>query len=528
MPDVARCELSGAGLRVAAADAPARFIIACRDAFGNEPGPSPDLSFGLALLPANTAAANRESAKTVGSTSFRGVWEGASYSIAYEPHEAGDWELHVWCDGDGKRTVLPGSPFSLSVNAGPPTAVGSRIVDSVDALTAGERIGLRLQLQDDYGNAAPLEAGEEGLNATLLTAAGELVPLIIKAVNMPAPAESRADTKNRNASSSMAAQQQRVAIYEIGSSTEMTLKGAHVVHVTLNGCSVQGSPLELMVVPAAPIASKSRLFLRGPSPVVDVPIDLVLQLVDKYGNDLEEPASGRLGGVRIDAKAFGSKASDVTVVDCEDGSFALTFTASVAGDYKVQVRLENVEMQVLSLKVENAEEAIAHAPSPAAASSVPASCTPPVAVEAGTGRAEPAAGKFKRTVLAVMGAAPVSSRHQRLSSMTPAPLSSMTPAPDGPTAMLEAAGVLADAPSPSPSAAKKAKKKKKRSSQTARPSTPSPRDRAEPKTPPRADAKAAAGNSKTSRVSSAKMASGRKTIIGKPSSARSATVEATA
>ena len=61
-------------------------------------------------------------------------------------------------------------------------------------------------------------------------------------------------------------------------------------------------------------------------------------------------------GVRVDAKAFGSKASDCSVVDGEDGTFTITFTASVAGDYKLSVRLENVEMQVLQLQVHASDD----------------------------------------------------------------------------------------------------------------------------------------------------------------------------
>jgi hypothetical protein len=73
---------------------------------------------------------------------------------------------------------------------------------------------------------------------------------------------------------------------------------------------------------------------------------VLLQLVDKFGNDVER------GEVRVDAKAFGPKASECVVEDKHDGTYTIVFTAGVPGDYRVQVRLENMEMSPLTVKVE--------------------------------------------------------------------------------------------------------------------------------------------------------------------------------
>ena len=78
---------------------------------------------------------------------------------------------------------------------------------------------------------------------------------------------------------------------------------------------------------------------------VDSPIDIVLRLLDKHGNQCER------GGVRVDAKVFGSKASEAKVVDHANGIITITFTASLPGDYKCQCRLENADMPVLLLHV---------------------------------------------------------------------------------------------------------------------------------------------------------------------------------
>ena len=74
---------------------------------------------------------------------------------------------------------------------------------------------------------------------------------------------------------------------------------------------------------------------------------VLLQLVDKFGNDVEK------GEVRVDAKAFGPKASECNVEDKQDGTYKIIFTAGVPGDYRVQVRLENMEMTPLTVKVES-------------------------------------------------------------------------------------------------------------------------------------------------------------------------------
>ena len=118
------------------------------------------------------------------------------------------------------------------------------------------------------------------------------------------------------------------------------------MHVRLSNEDVAGSPLFFDVIPAAPIGSRSKLTLIGSAtPIVNTPIELRLVLFDRYSNEL------RVGGVRVEAKIYGSKASECAVVDNDNGSFTLSFTAGVAGDYKAQVRVENNEMAPLTIKV---------------------------------------------------------------------------------------------------------------------------------------------------------------------------------
>ena len=62
-----------------------------------------------------------------------------------------------------------------------------------------------------------------------------------------------------------------------------------------------------------------------------MPTVVTLRLVDKYGNVVES------GGVRVDGKCFGSKASECQVVDCNDGTYTITFVASV----RLQINLNS-------------------------------------------------------------------------------------------------------------------------------------------------------------------------------------------
>ena len=59
----------------------------------------------------------------------------------------------------------------------------------------------------------------------------------------------------------------------------------------------------------------------------------------------------------MEGKVYGSKASECTVVDCEDGTYSLSFTASVAGDYKLQVRFENQEIAPITMHIKEQEAA---------------------------------------------------------------------------------------------------------------------------------------------------------------------------
>lgn len=213
--DVSRCECLAE--RSATAGAPEMIKLVCRDPFGNDAGTLLELRFGLVLLPvmsnesksrslsaakgvpANDGAVGEKKSwnsireeratlvKTMPSFAFEGSWEGATYSLAYVPQEAGDFELHVWVDkdGDGTRTFFPGCPFALHVAPGKASASASAVREagalSEGGLGAGERLSFKVQLHDVYGNCAPLTSPSDELHATLaLPPHGEIVSLSLK------------------------------------------------------------------------------------------------------------------------------------------------------------------------------------------------------------------------------------------------------------------------------------------------------------------------------------------------------------
>ena len=402
-PDIAKSELAPEvvedGRAIAVAGSAAKLEVRLRDAFGNATPPTATMGLGLVLvaMPSNdkskssekksadhgeeggkkpskmTAAERANLVRTMPSLPFEGTWDMSTFALSYTPKEAGDFELHVWCDpdGSGNRLFLPGCPHPLHVNAGPASASGSYIKDAASfaQVVAGERLVLRVQARDEYGNSSALTSPDEELSAHLVTPSSDEVPLNLKALTSSTSTESNkgsgqgggaqggggGDGGNNNNNNNNQREKKKdlarggtmffaLGSYEVVSPAELTAKGAHTAIIQLHGSPIIGSPLQFDVKPGPAVAARSTLSLSKEA-VAHTPIEVVLQLVDKYGNNVER------GEVRVDAKAFGPKASECQVVDCETGQYTLTFTASVPGDYKVQVRLENVDMTPLPVHV---------------------------------------------------------------------------------------------------------------------------------------------------------------------------------
>ena len=214
-PEVPKCEISGSGLKTALAGQAAVYI-ACKDRFANplssESLQGNALSFGLALL----QVGEKEGRHTVVSMPFEGQWvkveggqkdsdgnEAESFEISYTAKEAGDFELHVWCDpdGSGTRQWLTGSPFSVRVTGVMPSIAGSTVEQiGASAITAGDSVTLRPQLRDEFGNAS---AATEGTFLVEVVSPDDRKPLELKPLR-------------------------GLGLYEV--SFDVSLKGAYYVH----------------------------------------------------------------------------------------------------------------------------------------------------------------------------------------------------------------------------------------------------------------------------------------------------------
>ena len=289
--------------------------------------------------------------KTLDTMSFHGSWDGCRMKMSFVPKEAGDFELHVWCEPNalGVRQFLPGCPTMVHVKPGRASAIGSHVRSdgvSVALLTAGDKLALKVQICDEFNNFVSLASASD-MTSMLETPIGQLA--LIQKTSEKLEDHKEGDKKKH----SVAAGSSAVGLYEIVSPGELTVKGVHRVSIQLYGDSITGAPLTIMVAPGPPVYHKSYLEAKGSRQEIESPIDVILHLLDKYGNRCEQ------GGVRVDAKAYGSKASEAKVVDNANGTFSISFIAAVPGDYKVQCRLENADLQVLQLHVlEKGEKAV--------------------------------------------------------------------------------------------------------------------------------------------------------------------------
>ena len=112
------------------------------------------------------------------------------------------------------------------------------------------------------------------------------------------------------------------------------------MHFTLNGKHLNSSPLRFRVKPSGPSGKLSTLHPPVDTPpVTNVLYELTLIAEDKYANKLDR------GGANVQARALGPSASQAQTVDHQDGTYGVRFTAGAVGEYRVEVRLDNVKIK---------------------------------------------------------------------------------------------------------------------------------------------------------------------------------------
>ena len=110
---------------------------------------------------------------------------------------------------------------------------------------------------------------------------------------------------------------------------------------------ILGSPFPFLVVPAA-VAAETILIsglLFGMSPIVGTPFTLFAQEYDRFGNKVEEQDFGVLSGQLLRAV---TSVRSVTVAGSTsnngNGSYSVAFMATLAGQYSVSLRYQNLEV----------------------------------------------------------------------------------------------------------------------------------------------------------------------------------------
>ena len=375
-PKASKCQISGGGLSYAVAGEKVQVTVRCKDRFSNLTSQGASMSFGLAIAraehapkegkkgkggnkngesegkakgkPGKDSESATKGASKLPSQDFEGKWSAeGEYEIKYIARLAGDCDLHMWCDVEGKgvRQKLPGSPFRLKVDAAKASARGSCAMGgeqlAADGLTAGEHLDLGIHFRDEFGNAcAPPRYvyqrtrrpshEEEGSPTNFGTRRGSFVSEGFLAMLITPKDEKIINDKMRKGDS----------LGMLNLNYELAAAGAYEAHFTVNGHHITGSPVCFRVKPSVPSGRLSTLHPPvGIPPVIGILYELRLVAEDKYTNKLDR------GGASVQARALGPSASPATTVDYEDGTYGIRFTAAAVGEYRVEVRLDNVKIR---------------------------------------------------------------------------------------------------------------------------------------------------------------------------------------
>ena len=399
-PEVASCEVSGAGLSRAIAGKSAVVRVRLRDRYGNKALPSEDMSFGMAMLPAEAAKDSVSSKKKApripgeaasaagdadeerrnakrdrfasvsASMPYDGCWVGDEYEMKYVAEVAGQFELNVWCTLGGAQEKLPGAPFSLHVSEGQPEAGSSTVEGDEVALAgtcaAGERFALSIQLRDHYGNAAGVESDgalvallespvEDGAGGAAPPAAGVGSPggggggIGIGSSpgggggggGSPGGVGGGGSGNTPQAQQTPPTQQTQLALRAKGGLGEFDAQyDPHLRGRHVVHVRLHGADLRgsPIIVDCVPSAPVASKSRLHPPLEPTVTHAPCMMLIEML--DRFGNHVGR-GGSRVDARAMGPSAGPCTVEDRKDGTYVLEFTAMAVGDYKVSVRLDN-------------------------------------------------------------------------------------------------------------------------------------------------------------------------------------------
>ena len=123
---------------------------------------------------------------------------------------------------------------------------------------------------------------------------------------------------------------------------QLTLTGDYEAHVTWSGAPIKGSPCRFKVHSAAASSKHSYVTSPGTPAVANLPCELTLHTIDKFGNRLTN------GGARVDIRAIGASAQ-CSVIDHKNGTYNLHFTVNSAGSYQIDVRIDGSRVKAATV-----------------------------------------------------------------------------------------------------------------------------------------------------------------------------------
>lgn len=367
-PLLQKSSLDGPGLKVAVAGERAPFSIRFVDQFGNLANPAGTaFKMGMAVT-----SELRKKVQDVKEAAFEGVWSAeGTYQIHYIAQVAGNLELHVWCDlngNKGERMAFPGSPFSVSVSAGTPSASASR----VDGWTLEKRAST-----DKNNNLNKKKSSGEDDAGKII--AGDTVgvrPLIVDSFQNPA-SKINVDTLTAkvvrpNGSEVVLAVQQEVRQMK-GSGSEMvygvryetSLSGKHAMHVMLGGVSISGSPVAFEVYASAVDPTLCKLLPPENGSFdslvadYDKPNEIILRTYDRFGNPCTTGGLNPTGKLMllknpVDNTILMPNNHFVNALDRKDGTYAINvgmaFTSTVRLQVNLDKNVQNGDLPPLVLK----------------------------------------------------------------------------------------------------------------------------------------------------------------------------------
>ena len=381
VPEVQRTLLDGQGTRMAVAGDPALVEIKMVDEFGNPAAPGPAWTVGVAIVDGKTKMKLNELPLH---HKYTGVWRDESkgeYELSYIAEHAGHAELHLWWQRSdlpppsaaaplpvGARESFPGSPFSINVHAGEPTAsktyldqwqighdskkTGGGKGDAKKAaekkqredndgkltMVAGDTMSVRMFGVDQYDNPAMMQEGS--LTARVMTPSGQSVSL---------------DVVEPSSIKRGSAQQQRPGsgngkpVLEVR--YEAIVAGEHELQVFLDDAPIKGSPVGFLVLPAPPTPQQCELMppenadsLRGGD--LDQPSTAYIRTRDKFGNACISGGlriAGRLNLVKqsnTDNTILMPNNHQVIIEDLDDGTYKVNVGCLLSCTVKLIVNVD--------------------------------------------------------------------------------------------------------------------------------------------------------------------------------------------